>query len=68
MRDANNTSRLLIPLEEARAMIGVGVTKMYSLIATEKIAARKLGSRTMITSASLHKFVEELPLMGGKSS
>lgn len=39
----------------------IGRTKLYSLIAQGDIEAVKLGSRTLILSASIREFFERLP-------
>lgn len=68
MRNPTNFSPLLVPRAEAFAAIGVGTTKGYELVNEGKLVARKLGSRTMITAASLHQFVESLPAFSTKSA
>ena len=52
---------LLVPKQRAFAVIGVGNTKGYELIAQGKLVARKLGSRTMIETESLRAYVASLP-------
>lgn len=55
------SSKLLVSAREARASIGVGVTKFYELLSDQKLDARKIGRRTFITSESLRAFVDGLP-------
>jgi hypothetical protein len=59
---------LLTPAQRAFAAIGVGNTKGYELIAEGKLAARKLGSRTMIETESLRAYVASLPLVPTKAA
>ena len=46
---------------EAAAAVGLGRSKFYELIRAGKIAAKKSGSRTLITVAELQRFIDELP-------
>jgi hypothetical protein len=59
---------LLTPAQRAFASIGVGNTKGYEPIAEGKLAARKLGSRTMIETESLRAFVASLPTLPAKGA
>ena len=59
---------LLVPAERAFAVIGVGNTKGYELIAEGKLVARKLGSRTMIETQSLRAYVAGLPRVPTKAA
>jgi excisionase family DNA binding protein len=49
-------------INDACAAIGIGRTKLYSLISDGKLDARAIGGRTVIPAASLQKFVSTLPL------
>ena len=53
--------RLLVPREEAFAMLGVGTTRGYQLINSGLIEAVKLGGKTLIRADSLRHFVAGLP-------
>ncbi len=59
---------LLTPAQRAFAVIGVGNTKGHELIAEGKLAARKLGSRTMIETQSLRAYVAGLPRVPTKAA
>jgi excisionase family DNA binding protein len=59
---------LLTPAQRAFAVLGVGNTTGYKLIAEGKIVARKLGSRTMIETESLKAYVASLPLVPTKAA
>lgn len=50
----------LSPAEAAKA-IGIGKSTLFTLLARGEIKAKKLGSRTLITSAELSRYVETLP-------
>ena len=41
--------------------IGVGRTKLYDLIATGRLKAKKLDKKTIITQPELARMVDELP-------
>jgi hypothetical protein len=56
-----NMSKLLVSARIAREAIGVKTTKFYHLLSDGKLDARKLGSRTFITTESLRAFVDNLP-------
>lgn len=49
-----------VTVEDARKALGIGVTKTYELIAKGRLDARKLGRRTLITTASIRALVDEL--------
>lgn len=52
---------LLVPLDPARKMIGVGRTKLYELITAGHLNLVKIGSKSLITADSLQRFVAGLP-------
>ncbi len=60
-RKAMNSEPLLYPINDAKRMIGSGTTRLYELIASGKLDARKAGGRTLITAASLREYAENLP-------
>jgi len=53
---------LVLGVKDAAAFIGLSKSRVYELIAEEKIEARKLGARTVIPIASLRSFVDAAPL------
>ena len=48
-------------IEEASTAIGVGRTKIYELIGSDALKARKLGKRTIILKEDLEAFLTSLP-------
>jgi hypothetical protein len=52
---------LLVTVAAARAIAGVGTTKLYELIGTGILDARKAGTRTLITGESLRRYADTLP-------
>jgi len=54
-------TKLLYRMDEGKAALGCGTTKIYELIAAGRLEVRKLGRRTYITADSLERFVESLP-------
>jgi hypothetical protein len=54
--------KLLYTRPEAEAAIGCKTTRLYELIGTGKLRARKLGKRLMIEGDSLREFVASLPI------
>lgn len=51
----------LLPLAEAKALLGCGTTFLYEQIAAGRLDARKLGRHTRITAASILAFQASLP-------
>ncbi len=56
-----NHEALAYRIDDARRMLGLGTTKLYALIGTGVLDARKAGSRTLITGESLRAYVANLP-------
>lgn len=56
---------LALNVRSAAAYIGVGRTKIFELIAEGKIDARKAGTRTLVTVASLKAYLASLPPVRG---
>ena len=46
---------------DAKARIACGHTHLYSLIATGKLEAVKMGTKTLITAESVEAFIAGLP-------
>ena len=55
----HNSEFLSVP--DACAMVGIGRTKLYALLAEGQITARKAGTRTLIERASLTAWAAALP-------
>jgi hypothetical protein len=53
---------ILCSIPQASTMIGRGVTKIYELIGGGQIRAVKSDGRTLVVVASLHEYVDKLPL------
>lgn len=59
--DGGRGQQLLIPVPEAHAQwLGIGRSKFYELVAAGDIEVVKVGSRTLVPTASLERFVERL--------
>jgi excisionase family DNA binding protein len=59
---ASDTTRSAYTVEGAgRRLGGIGRTTVYELIAAGKLEAVKLGSRTLITAASIEALLANLP-------
>lgn len=52
---------LVLGVKDAATFIGLSKSRLYELIAEQKIDARKLGARTVVPVASLRAFVENAP-------
>jgi len=46
---------------DTATMIGVRRTKLYALIATGQLDARKIGGRTVVTTASIEALIADAP-------
>jgi excisionase family DNA binding protein len=55
------SERLAVTIPEAVRLLGVGRSTLYALMGRGDLAARKVGRRTLITTASIHRFLEALP-------
>ena len=59
---ASDTTRSAYTVEDSgRRLGGIGRTTVYELIAAGKLEAVKLGSRTLITAASIEALLASLP-------
>jgi len=56
----NVRERLLVSVPEAAQLLGIGRTKVWSLIYTRRLKAVRIGRRTLIPRAELERFVREL--------
>lgn len=55
-------SRDYLSVTEACAIVGIGRTKLYALLAEGRITARKAGTRTLIEAVSLNAWAASLPV------
>lgn len=53
--------RLAVPIPEAEQMLGVRRSTIYKLMGAGSISSRKVGRRTLITTASIRSFLEGAP-------
>ena len=53
-------TRLLHPIPDAAEVLGIGRSTLYELIAEKKIAAIKIGRRTLIAQDELERYVRSL--------
>ncbi len=52
--------RLLIPIEDSAAVLGVGRTTTYALMKAGELTTVKIGRRSLITAESLREYVQRL--------
>ena len=50
--------KLAYSIPEAATAISIGRSKLYELIAEGRVETRKIGKRTVIPAASLHRLLE----------
>jgi hypothetical protein len=53
--------RELIPIADAGLKLGIGRTKVYELLGTGKLKAKKIGVKTLVVADSLRELVDSLP-------
>lgn len=53
-------SRLAYSIKEICQLLGIGRSKVYDLIKTGRLTARKLDGRTVILTTDLEQFLEKL--------
>jgi excisionase family DNA binding protein len=49
------------PIPDAAGILGIKQSKLYELIASHQIRAKKIGSRTVVLDDSLREFLESQP-------
>ena len=55
---------LAVSIAEAVKMVGLGRTSLYAAIAAGKLKTKKSGRRTLVETAALRQFLDELPTSG----
>jgi len=58
---------LFYTISQCCQMTAVGRTKFYELIASGEIPIRKIGTKTLVASADLIRWAEQLPTIQTKS-
>jgi excisionase family DNA binding protein len=58
------TVRAAFSIAEVLAQTGIGRDKLYKLINSGSLTARKIGRRTVILATDLQAFLEALPTIG----
>jgi excisionase family DNA binding protein len=54
--------KIFYTVAEARATLGIGTTRLYELLTSGQLRARKLGTTTLIEGQSIQQLVASLPL------
>ena len=57
---AHHGESLLLSVEEAAALLHIGRTRMYELIAAGDVTSVKLGGKRLVPRDELEKFVRQL--------
>lgn len=60
------SDRAAYSISEIITLTGLGRDKVYGLIRSGHLTARKAGRRTLVTAADLRSFLESLPVVGKK--
>lgn len=53
----------LYSVSEAAQLIGIGKTRFYQELAEGKIAAKKLGRRTLVPAEAIQNYIASLPAL-----
>jgi hypothetical protein len=61
--DRLNGERLAYPIDDLADAIGIGRSKLYAEIRAGRLKAKKLGSRTIITTPAARDYLDALPDM-----
>ena len=64
VRPSAPVERAALSIAETLARTGIGRDKLYGLIRSGTLPARKLGRRTLILQSDLDAFLRALPRMG----
>lgn len=56
--NTHDNRKLAYSISEAANAISIGRSKIYQLISEGRIETRKIGKRTVIPAASLHRLLE----------
>lgn len=51
---------LLVTVEDAAQLLGIGRTRMYELVLGQAVRNVKIGRRRLVVRSSLHDYVEQL--------
>lgn len=62
------TGRAAFSISEVIAQTGLGRDRLYQLINSRQLLARKCGRRTIILADDLQRFLEELPAIGQQAA
>lgn len=60
MRQQHEPHRLLISVEEAAEILGIGRTAAYELVRTKQLKSVKLGRSRRVVLSSLNEYIKEL--------
>jgi excisionase family DNA binding protein len=63
-RPSEPIERSAYSIPEVLTKIGIGRDKLYTLIRSGELPARKVGRRTLIVADDLEKFLKSLPVIG----
>ena len=58
MMNTHDNPKLAYSITEAANATSIGRSKLYELIAQGRLETRKIGKRTVIPAASLHRLLE----------
>ena len=68
MERANQIAPAMLQIPDAAKYSGLSRTRVYELISTGALDARKMGKRTIISRASIDAFLADLPKSARKTA
>ena len=68
MERANQIAPAMLQIPDAAKYSGLSRTRVYELISTGALDARKMGKRTIISRASIDAFLADLPKAARKTA
>jgi hypothetical protein len=63
MHHTTSPTPILLSVRAAQSMIGIGRTKLYELLHSGELNARRLHGRTLVETASIEAYVRSLPMV-----
>lgn len=67
-RKLDQITPVLIPVASAVKLSGIGATRLWALIGSGQVTARRFGRRTLVERQSLLAFIDALPVARGKAA
>jgi len=60
LNSGNDDASLLVSVEQAASILGIGRTRMFELVMGQMITSVKIGRRRLVVRRSLEEFIQRL--------